>query len=751
MNAAQKLLNNSIDPQLCCHCGACAGLCPAGAITVNQNTLSVSLEKCVDCGLCIHACPASGYRLSDLTCEDIKEMPKFTSCAVDKSVSANASSGGFVTQTLLTLLDNNLITAAAVVVTGESLNESSSKFIVTSSREDILLARRSKYTQATIDSVIAHVKKHDGRYAVVGLPCQLYALTKAMERLPVLKSRIIYKIGMVCGYTYDEKCIDGLLKVLGTSRGETESVLGWREGGLPGNFSVKLKNGETASIPFADEHSVDVTYFAQNRCLMCKDCLCEYGDVVCADIGGWSDKKTLVFVRNNTGRELLESVKGYGQLLVEPCSIPFEKTVLPFMLREKRSKVALRIKKNRRRCLPTTEFVGGYTPKLLLSQKIEALLSGRLQEKARKSFDKHSPKKMLRIGHQSYHRISSMLGLKVLFKLQVCFSAIIKKASGIAKSLKTKLIVNFTGKLCTCKKPLRAVIIGLGQWGSQYLTFLKCSKYFKLVSAFDFDREKLEGYGKKFGFKPAGSVESLCKDNNAQVVFVLTPTPTHADVFCEVSKYGLPVYMEKPIAANLAGSREILKLANESNALVYVAHSMKYEPSIKKTKELLQSGALGEISDIRIVRTVKSKHTDYYPNAALYQIGVHLIDVLYYLLGYTDGVAVFQKDVDGNIETVSYKQGSTNVSLRYGFGGCYNFSLSVFCEKGCILLSNGELKVIVNSKEKTYKIPMKNEKTIYSQLKEFYYAATKKEDFLNTKENAEKIMEFCDQIIKAGE
>lgn len=430
MNGADKLLNSSIKTNLCCHCGACAGLCPVGAITVNRNIVSVSSEKCVDCGLCVYCCPACGYRLSDLTLEDIKELPVFAACSVDPNVSSEASSGGFVTQTLLSLLDNNEITAAAVVTTGDNLNEASSKYTVTSSREDILSARRSKYTQATIDNVIDHIKNNDGSYAVVGLPCQLYAVTRAAERVPSLKSRIKYKIGMVCGYTYNEECIDGLIKVLGTSRENVKAVLGWREGGLPGNFSVMLKNGEALSMPFADEHSVDVTYYAQNRCLLCKDCLCEYGDVVCADIGGWADKKTLVIVRNKIGSELLNKVKAYGKLTAEECNIPFEKTVLPFMLREKRAKTDLRLKKNKKRGIPTTNFVGGYVPKLLASQKIEALLSSGLQEKARRNCEKHSRRQMLKIGHMSYHKLSSMFILKVLFKLQIYFSAATKKFFG---------------------------------------------------------------------------------------------------------------------------------------------------------------------------------------------------------------------------------------------------------------------------------------------------------------------------------
>ena len=42
----------------CVHCGACAGICPSGAFTINSDTSEVEFEKskCILCGLCIEVC-----------------------------------------------------------------------------------------------------------------------------------------------------------------------------------------------------------------------------------------------------------------------------------------------------------------------------------------------------------------------------------------------------------------------------------------------------------------------------------------------------------------------------------------------------------------------------------------------------------------------------------------------------------------------------------------------------------------------
>ena len=752
VKTVETLLKNCIKTDLCSHCGTCAGICPVGAICNMSNCITVNSEKCIDCGLCTAVCPAEGYVLSDLTIGDIKDVPKFVASSKDNDITVKASSGGFVTQVLLSLLETGNITAAAVVVTGDDLTESSAKYIVTSQKEDILTARRSKYTQASIDRVLEYIKCNDGKYAVVGLPCQLYAVSKAMERIPTLRNRIAYKIGMVCGYTYEESCIDGLLKVLGATREETESIIGWREGGLPGKFSVKLKNGKTLSMPFADEHSVDVTYFAQNRCLLCKDCLCEYGDVVCADIGGWAKRSTLVMVRTETGQRLLNQVQACGHLLAEPCDIPYEKTVLPFMLREKRAKVDIRINKYKKTGRSVTFFVGGYTPKLLASQKIAAARSIKLQEAAKKNRDTHSREKMLKIGHTSYHKLSEKFILKVLFKFQVWMNAFISKVNKLLKKTAEKVLGVFpTITFGKGDKPLKVAVIGLGRWGSQYLPLLNKSPQFKLVAAYDNDRHKLELYSKRYGFGTASSIENLSVDYGAEAFFVLTPTPTHADVFAEICKYHLPVYMEKPIAGTPLESAQMVDIANQENVLLYVGHSMKFEPAIQKIREILDAGVLGAVTEVRIVRTVKSRNGAYYPNAALYQIGVHLLDVLLYLFKGDLVCDCLCRNTRDNVDEVTFTRENININLRYGFSTLYNFSLYLAGENGHILLADGVLKTIINGKETVCQIPMKNEKTICSQLDEFYCAVRKGEPFLNTKENAERIISLCEQITKTGE
>ncbi len=58
------------EEELCVHCGACTGLCPTAALSVNQDNMEVVFdsEKCIGCGICGLACPFGAMK--DITLLD---------------------------------------------------------------------------------------------------------------------------------------------------------------------------------------------------------------------------------------------------------------------------------------------------------------------------------------------------------------------------------------------------------------------------------------------------------------------------------------------------------------------------------------------------------------------------------------------------------------------------------------------------------------------------------------------------------
>lgn len=51
-----------IDQERCIGCGICVGICPTGAISVNDGKAGIDMEKCIRCGKCHDACPHDAVR-----------------------------------------------------------------------------------------------------------------------------------------------------------------------------------------------------------------------------------------------------------------------------------------------------------------------------------------------------------------------------------------------------------------------------------------------------------------------------------------------------------------------------------------------------------------------------------------------------------------------------------------------------------------------------------------------------------------
>lgn len=53
-----------VDEDACTGCGACAEVCPADAITVD-DTAKVDPELCTECGACTDECPVEAISLEE--------------------------------------------------------------------------------------------------------------------------------------------------------------------------------------------------------------------------------------------------------------------------------------------------------------------------------------------------------------------------------------------------------------------------------------------------------------------------------------------------------------------------------------------------------------------------------------------------------------------------------------------------------------------------------------------------------------
>lgn len=170
----------------CTSCQMCGAVCPKGAISISLDREgyyrpSVDSSLCIDCGLCTKFCYKFDGDIKKTSEDDLSHTRLFAAAAKDDNVIRNTTSGG-----IADLLAASLIKKGYKVI-GASYKPDSNSVVheVATTLEETQNFRGSKYIQSySIDAFKALVEGNkEEKYAVFGLPCQIYAISRYLERV----------------------------------------------------------------------------------------------------------------------------------------------------------------------------------------------------------------------------------------------------------------------------------------------------------------------------------------------------------------------------------------------------------------------------------------------------------------------------------------------------------------------------------------------------------------------------------------
>lgn len=283
---------------LCLYCGTCYGVCPKKNIKIesseNGNPVFkiVNQDKCGNCHICYNVCPGQGVDFDKLH-KDVFNLPytfsdlgTYRNCYIghstDIKIRYNSASGGFVSSILISALKNKLIDGALVVKLDKN-DPLNPKVYIAKSKSEVLNSFGSKYLTVSLNTGLREIiKSEKGRkYAVVGLPCHIHGVRKAQSFFPGLKKKIVFTIGLFCGFCASPKGTEYILKELKVKKTDL-TKLEYRKGKWPGYFSAIQKNGEEKILSLKDSLNI-VRIFKNFRCNFCVDHTSEFADISIGD------------------------------------------------------------------------------------------------------------------------------------------------------------------------------------------------------------------------------------------------------------------------------------------------------------------------------------------------------------------------------------------------------------------------------------------------------------------------------------
>lgn len=149
------------------------------------------------------------------------------------------------------------------------------------------------------------------------------------------------------------------------------------------------------------------------------------------------------------------------------------------------------------------------------------------------------------------------------------------------------------------KRKLRVGIIGTGWIADAHAAKYKEMNDVEVVALADLVPGKAEKFKAKWELDGArcylSHKELLDSENELDAVSVCTYNRTHAECTIYALKKGVNVLCEKPMSVTLDEAVEMRRAEKESGKILSIGFQPRMDPNMKKIKEIVESGVLGEI------------------------------------------------------------------------------------------------------------------------------------------------------------
>lgn len=277
---------------------------------------------------------------------------------------------------------------------------------------------------------------------------------------------------------------------------------------------------------------------------------------------------------------------------------------------------------------------------------------------------------------------------------------------------------------------LKFALLGCGRISARHVEALVKNKdEAELVGVYDTVKELAEDRKKQYESLAEGSnvkvysdYDQLLNSEDIDVVTIATISGYHAQQAIDCLNHNKHVIIEKPMALSIVDANRIIALGKKKNKKVCVSHQNRYNPAVQKLRQAIDEGRFGKLIH-GTARTLWARDDNYYKEASwrgtkaldggtLMNQCIHNIDLLQWLLGgeveriYAES-DTFIRDIeteDFGAILIRFKNGA--VGIVEGSVCIYprnlEESLSIFGEKGTVVIKNGVIETWRFADEKEY-------------------------------------------------
>ena len=156
-------------------------------------------------------------------------------------------------------------------------------------------------------------------------------------------------------------------------------------------------------------------------------------------------------------------------------------------------------------------------------------------------------------------------------------------------------------------------VIGCGYWGPNLVRNLVENPRCERVVVCDLDRARVDRMLHRYPVAGGtADFQDLLEDSDLDAVMIATPLSGHFPLARRALEAGKHVFVEKPFAHTAQEAQTLIDLAERMDRVIMVGHTFEYSPAVRKIREVVRSGELGDV---------------YYISSSRVNLGLHQKDI----------------------------------------------------------------------------------------------------------------------------
>jgi predicted dehydrogenase len=143
---------------------------------------------------------------------------------------------------------------------------------------------------------------------------------------------------------------------------------------------------------------------------------------------------------------------------------------------------------------------------------------------------------------------------------------------------------------------IQVAVIGYGYWGPNLVRNFQELKNARMVACCDLRPERLAQVTAKYpSLETTTDFDEILTHPGIDAVAIATPVGTHYAFARKALEYGKHVLVEKPLAASVAEAESLVEIADKLGLVLMVNHTFIYTGAVRKMKEIVECGDLGDL------------------------------------------------------------------------------------------------------------------------------------------------------------